>query len=183
MHLFDLPYDVRHQIWTHVLPPGQIYIQATARGLRSITPEEKIPVELLRVCEALNAEVGAHLYGKLLNIVGRKQDCLVAYKAILETTRKYAREEVNVDAFSNGSHSATMCISIHAGQANRAYLQRRERGEPKAIEDLEEELRGSSKVTGGLSHSSETLETSQAPIESPAELVRRRSSRNSVRQE
>ncbi len=142
MHLLALPYDIRFQIYSYLFPPGQqIYVQTIGTKLRSMTSEHKIPVNLLKVCKSLNIEAGEHLYsGYLFNVIGRKKDCLVAYEQFLRTMQKYAREEVHVDAFSNGSHSSTMCISLQAGTSKMALLRRRERGEPKRIDELEQEV-------------------------------------------
>ena len=67
-------------------------------------------------------------------------DCLSAYKPFLDTVEKHARNEVHVDAFSNGAHSSTMCVSIHSGAGRVAMLRRRERGERKEIAELEKEV-------------------------------------------
>lgn len=145
MNLLALPYDIRHKIYEHSFPPGQqIYIQVLGSELKSITPEYKIPNGLLLTCRALNAEANEYLYNSyLFNIIGTKQDCLSAYKSFLANVKKHARDEVHVDAFSNGAHSSTMCISIHSGAGRVAMLERRERGERKEIAELEYEVASS----------------------------------------
>ena len=142
MDLLALPYDIRYKIYEHLFPPGkQIYIQVLGQTLRSITPEHGIPTNLLATCKALNTECSEYLYHNyLFNIIGNKQHCLSAYKDFLSIVKKYARNEVHVNAFSNGSHSSTMCLSIHCGEGRTAMLRRRERGEPKAIDELEKEV-------------------------------------------
>ena len=142
MNLLALPYDIRYKIYEYSFPPGQqIYIQVLGQTLRSITPEHKIPNGLFLTCRALNAEANEYLYSSyLFNIIGTKQDCLSAYKPFLETVKKHARNEVHVDAFSNGAHSSTMCVSIHSGAGRVAMLRRRERGERKEIAELEKEV-------------------------------------------
>jgi hypothetical protein len=150
MDLLSLPYDIRYKIYEHVFPPGkQIYIQAFGANnlqswpqtLRSITPDHGIPTNILSTCRALQAEGSEYLYNNyLFNIIGTKHHCLDAYNDFLSTVKKYARNEVHVNAFSNGSHSSTMCLSIHCGEGRTAMLRRRERGEPKAIDELEKEV-------------------------------------------
>ena len=142
MNLLDLPYDIRYKIYEHSFPPGQqIYIQVLGLKLLSITPEHKIPNGLLLTCRALNVEASEYLYsGYLFNIVGTKQDSLLAYNPFLDIVKKHARGEVHVDAFSNGAHSSTMCLSIHSGGGRVAMLKRRDRGERKEIDELEHEV-------------------------------------------
>ena len=142
MHLLALPYDVRYQIYRHVFPFGeQIYIQAFRSTLKSITPEHTIPTELLLTCRALNRETSEFLYNNyLFNIIGTKKDCLATYTGFLETVEKHARNKVHIDAFSNGSHSVTMCFSIQAGEGRMPILERRKRGERKGIEELKREV-------------------------------------------
>ena len=118
-----------------------MYIEAFQHTLRSITPEHQVPTDLLLTCRGLNTEVSEYLYNYyLFNIVGKKRDCLATYESFLNTMKKHARHDVHVDAFSNGSHSSTMCISIQAGEGRMAMLKRRDRGEPKQIQELEKEV-------------------------------------------
>jgi len=140
-HLLSLPYDIRYLIYQHLFPPEeQIYIQALGTTLRSILPEDGLPINALRVCHQLNAEASGYLYNSyLFNIVGTKKECLSAYQPFLKNLRKHAQHNVRVNAFSNGEHSATMCISLQAGDARMGILKRRRRGEPKAISELEQE--------------------------------------------
>ena len=142
MHFLSLPYDIRYHIYEHAFHPGQqIYIQVLGSNLRSITPEHKLPTTLLLTCRALNSEVGQYLYNSyLFNIIGTKRDCLATYGSFLRVVKKYARNEVHLDAFSNGEHSSTMCISIQAGEGRMAMMKRRERGERKEIHELEKEV-------------------------------------------
>lgn len=143
MDLLSLPYDVRYQIYQHIFPSTeQIYIEATSSRLKSISREQKVPTALLLTCRAINAEASEYLYSSyLFNIVGRKSDCLKAYKRFLGAVEKYARNTVHVDAFSNGSHSATMCMSIQVGEGRMKILRNRERGERKGIAELESEVK------------------------------------------
>ena len=142
MHLLDLPYDIRYLIYQHLFPRSeQIYIGVIQNGLRAIIPEGRVPIELLLTSHAIYAETSDYLYNSFLfNIIGTKRDCLANYAGFLSTLRNHAREEVHVNAFSNGSHSATMCLSIQAGLARMALLKRRERGEPTTIRKLEKEV-------------------------------------------
>lgn len=142
MHILDLPYDIRHLVYQHLFPRGeQIYIAATQNSLRAIIPEGKVPIELLFTSRTIYAEASEYLYNSyLFNIIGTKRNCLANYSSFLSALQDHARNEVHVDAFSNGSHSATMCLSFHAGEARVALLKRRERGEPTTIRELETEL-------------------------------------------
>lgn len=140
--MLQLPYDVRYEIYKHLFPQhGQVYIQVLNGKLRSILPDESIPAELLRTCRALYAECGAYFYNRyLFNVIGSKTECLNTYGAFLAIVQKHARAQVYTHALSNGSHSTTMCVSIHAGEAAFALLQRRGRGEPKEIRELQREV-------------------------------------------
>ena len=142
MHLLTLPYDVRHEIYQHLFPPDpQIYIQAFDNSLSAITPEHRIPIDLLLSCKSLNTEASEYLYNSyLFNIVGKKANCLATYRDFADTLRRHARNKVYVNAFSNGSHSLTGCISIQAGEARMTMLKRRLRGEPRTIQELEREV-------------------------------------------
>ena len=142
MHLLALPYELRSEIYRHAFPPGQqIYLQAHSKTLSAITQEHRIPTGLLLTCRALNTEICEHLYnGYLFNIVGKKIDCLSTYEPFEITLRKHARDLVHVDAFSNGSHSSTMCISLQAGEARMTMLKERERGEPTTILEMRKEV-------------------------------------------
>ncbi|KAK4546054.1 hypothetical protein LTR36_002191 [Oleoguttula mirabilis] len=141
-HILTLPYDVRFLIYQHLFPPGeQIYIHAYGNALQSMSPEYGLPTNALLVCRQINEDMSDYLYSNyLFNIVGTKRDCLVTYKSFLDTLRKHARHEVRVDAFSNGEHSATMCISLQAGEFKNGVLDRRARGEHKPIRELEQEF-------------------------------------------
>lgn len=142
MHLLALPYDVRHLIYSHIFPTGQqVYIQAFNGALRGITIEHHIPIQLLRTCKHLHAEAGEFFYNAyLFNIIGRKRDCLSTYDIFMRVATKHARDTVQLHAFSNGSHSTTMCLSIHIGDGKLALLRGRQRGEPKTISELQREL-------------------------------------------
>jgi hypothetical protein len=152
--LLELPYDIRFLIYQRLFPPSeQIYIQVQNGGkLRAILADSgsepgTICTPILRSCKALYAEATGYLYNNyLFNIVGIKSDCLSHYKPFLATLEKHARNEVRVNAFSNGEHSATMCISLQAGDAKMTVLNRRRRGQPKAIEQLEKEYRAQVKT-------------------------------------
>ncbi|KAK4952141.1 hypothetical protein LTR10_010061 [Elasticomyces elasticus] len=139
--LLSLPYDIRYLIYQQLFPPDeQIYIQAYDKTVQTISPAGIISANILLVNRQLGREAGGFLYnGYLFNLVGTKQDCLANYKPFLRTLRKYARSEVNINAFSNGNHSATMCLSLQAGDAKMDILNRRRRGEPKTIRELQDE--------------------------------------------
>ena len=142
MHLYDLPYDIRCHIYQHLFPSSQqIYIWIIQDTLRAIIPNGRIPVELLTASRALHVEASEYLYNSyLFNLIGTKRDCLQNYERFLVTLRKYARGEVHVHAFSNGIHSSTMCISVQAGEARMALLERRSRGQLMSITQLESEV-------------------------------------------
>ncbi|KAK5735281.1 hypothetical protein LTR17_008288 [Elasticomyces elasticus] len=139
--LLALPYDVRYLIYQQLFPPDeQIYIQAYDKTVHTISPAGTISANILLANRQLGKEAGSFLYnGYLFNLVGTKQDCLANYKPFLRTLRKYARSEVNINAFSNGDHSATMCLSLQAGDAKMDILNRRRRGEPKTFRELQDE--------------------------------------------
>jgi hypothetical protein len=142
MHFLALPYDVRHMIYQHLYPPeSQLYIQVVSKNLLFLPRERTIPTALLRTSRAINREASEYLYNNyLFNIIGSKMDCLERHVVFLQTMRKYAREEVHVDMFGNGEHSQTMCISVQAGEAKMALLKSRERGEPKTLRQIMDEL-------------------------------------------
>ena len=146
MHLFDLPYDIRYRIYEQLFPRGQqIYIvifkEPFKEILRAVIPEDKVPFQLLLTCRALHTEASEYLYNSyLFNIIGTKRDCISNYERFLLTLKKHARNEVYVDAFSNGPHSATMCVSIHVGKARMALLKSRKRGQPKEIQEFRREV-------------------------------------------
>ena len=158
MHISNLPYDVRYQIYQQLFPRSpQIYLGVVGNNnLKAIIPEgQVVPLELLLTSRAIHAEAIEYLYNNyLFNIIGTKRDCLANYKSFLRTLEKYARNEVHVHAFSNGSHSATICISLLAGDARMSLLKRRERGEPKAIADIESEIAVASGLRSILSRAS-----------------------------
>ncbi|KAI7485600.1 hypothetical protein KC351_g3887 [Hortaea werneckii] len=139
VNLLSLPYDIRHAIYQQLFPPHeQIYIQAFGDRLRFISPGDGLAIHLFLVCKDLSAEARAYLYnGYLFNIVGTKNDCLKAYKSFETILRRHARHAVRINAFSNGQHSATMCISMQAGDAKMGVLNRRRRGEAKTIREME----------------------------------------------
>lgn len=137
--LLSLPYDIRHLIYQHLFPrEQQIYIQAFGNELRSILPEWPIPTEVLSVCRQINHEASEYLYnGYLFNVIGTKKDCLANYERFLTTLRKHGRYEPRIDAFTNGEHSTTMCISLQAGSGKVDLLQRRRRGQPTDIRSMQ----------------------------------------------
>jgi hypothetical protein len=143
VHLLALPYDIRHVIYQELFQPygRQIYIQATADSLISITPDQAIPTALLRTCRQLHLEATEYLYSHyLFNIIGKKEACLARYGSFLRTVKQHANDEVHVDAFSNGPHSATMCISIHAGRGKAGILTKRDRGVRMSIAEVQREV-------------------------------------------
>ncbi|KAI7196319.1 hypothetical protein KC316_g4131 [Hortaea werneckii] len=137
--LLALPYDVRHAIYQQLFPPhDQIYIQAFGDRLRFISPGDGLALQLSLVCKDLSAEARAYLYNSyLFNIVGTKNDCMKAYKSFEAILRRHARHAVRINAFSNGQHSATMCISMQSGDVKMGVLNRRRRGEAKTIREME----------------------------------------------
>jgi len=141
-HLLSLPYDVRYLIYEHLFPPDeQIYIQVIDGTMKSILPEHHISTNLSRVSRHFHAEANDYLYNNyLFNIVGTKKDCLASYESFAGTLRKYAKDDVRINAFSNGVHSSTMCVSLHAGDGKMVLLNRRMRGEPREIREMREEL-------------------------------------------
>ena len=149
LHLLSLPYDVRHLIYDHLFPPGgQLYIQAMHDDYISISPDHRVPTSLLRTCRQLHEETSEYLYNNyLFNIFGRKQECVGSYDQFQNTVLKYARDDVHTYAFGNGEHSATMCISLHAGDGKMDVVKRRERGVELKIEQVRRELVESSEYS------------------------------------
>ncbi|RMY82529.1 hypothetical protein D0861_07851 [Hortaea werneckii] len=131
VNLLSLPYDL--------FPPHeQIYIQAFEDRLRFISPGDGLALQLFLVCKDLSTEARAYLYNSyLFNVVGTKKDCLKAYKSFETILHRHARHPVRINAFSNGQHSATMCISMQAGDAKMDVLNRRRRGEARTIREME----------------------------------------------
>lgn len=142
MHLYDLPYDVRSQIYDHLFPKTQqIYIFIIQNTLRAIIPDDRIPTELLLTSPEFYTEASEYLYnGYIFNLLGTKKDCLANYKIFHQILQKHARDKVHVHAFSNGAHSSTMCISFQAGDSKLALLERRSRGQLRTIPQIELEL-------------------------------------------
>lgn len=142
VHLLSLPYDVRHLVYQNLFPQcAQIYLLAGGSELRIMNQEDSLPPSILRVCRLLHQEAAEYLYNNyLFNVVGLKQDCLALYKPFLRTFEKHSRQLPRVDAFSNGDHSATMCVSVQAGNARLSILDSRRRGKPRSLEDLLEEV-------------------------------------------
>lgn len=150
-HLLTLPYDIRHLIYAQLFPSGpQLYIHVLGSGnsnssnsLACISPAHSLPTGLLRVNRQLHAEGSGYLYNRyLFNLVGTKRDCLAGHGSFVETVRRYSRVggEVRVDAFSNGRHSATMCVSVMAGESKVGVLRARERGELVRMEEVAAEV-------------------------------------------
>ncbi|CAK3841524.1 hypothetical protein AC579_8570 [Lecanosticta acicola] len=158
--LLTIPYDIRFLIYQHLFPPGsQIYVQAlphasgqytAARPLMAIHPSgSRISTELLLTNRRLGTEGSEYLYNSyLFNVIGLKPDCLSNYERIADVMRKYAREEVHVDPFSNGEHSKTMCMSIYCGQDKSDAVSRRNRGLYVDLRDMIEECRAQGWYTG-----------------------------------
>ena len=140
-NLLTLPYDIRFLIYQQLFPPDeQLYIQANDTTLQSMWAEG-LPTQVILVSRQMHAEVSGYLYNTyLFNIVGTKKDCLANYQLLVAPLRKYGRSSVHVDAFSNGEHSATMCISLQAGDAKSGVLDRRGRGQRMTILAMQEEL-------------------------------------------
>lgn len=157
----SLPYDIRFLIYQHLFPPGhQIYIQALSFAptrsprtalLHAINPPGySIPTNFLLTNRQLHQEASEYLYNSyLFNIVGLKPDCLAGYERLADVIRKYAREEVHVDAFSNGEHSQTMCMSLYCGEDKSDAVSKRKRGLFVSIRDMTEECRARGLNTGG----------------------------------
>lgn len=156
-HLLTLPYDIRHLIYTHLFPPSseQIYIQAHDGNMHILTstPETHLAVPLFRTCRRLHAESAAFFYSAhLFNLVGTRTEVLARYAGLLATMRGHAAfsgREVRVDAFSNGSHSRTVCVSMQVGEGKVGMLERRNRGVRREMAELVLEERLEMKV-GGL---------------------------------
>ena len=142
LNFLSLPYDIRHLIYEHLFPPGgQMYIQALRDGYTSIAPDHRVPASILRVCRQLHAETCEYLYNTyLFNIIGLKQDCMQSYDQFQHTVAKHARDDVHAYAFGNGAHSATICISLHAGSGKTDTVRRRERGVEMKIEQVRREV-------------------------------------------
>ena len=143
MDLLSLPYDVRYLIYKELFPTSkQIYIQALGRKLYVRLPRSQtICLPLLRRCPPLHREATEFLYNNyLFNIMGRKSDCLATYERFVRALARHANDEVHVDAFSNGEHASTMCISVHTGNGKIAMLERRARGVPIPISSIKQEL-------------------------------------------
>ena len=139
--LLTLPYDVRYLIYRQLFPPEeQLYIQAYGTELRSMRLPG-LPIHVLLVSRQINDEAVGFLYNNyLFNIVGTKEHCLASYKIFLEPLHRHARNSVRMDVFSNGPHSATMCISLQAGDAKTDVLDKRQRGQRKSIREIEAEV-------------------------------------------
>lgn len=141
-HLLMLPYDIRHLVYEHLFPDSQqLYIQAFSTDACVMLPAGmSLPTNLLLVCRQLHREASEFLYnGYLFNLVGTRKDCLRLHKSFLTVLETYARTAPKVDAFSNGAHSSTVCISMQAGSAKADLLRRRGRGQPRELCDLETE--------------------------------------------
>lgn len=76
----------------------------------------------------------------LFNLIGTKKDCLRSHSGFLQTLRTYAREDVQINVFSNGVHSETMCISLHTGDAKTSILKGRRRGVETTLSKIREEV-------------------------------------------
>lgn len=160
-NLLTLPYDIRFLVYQHLFPPGhQIYIQvlsfAPTHALRKALlhainpPGYSIPTDFLLTNRQLHQEASEYLYNSyLFNIVGLKPDCLAGYERLADVIRKYAREEIHVDAFSNGEHSQTMCMSLYCGEDKSDAVSKRKRGLFVSIRDMTEECRARGLNTGG----------------------------------
>ncbi|EME39717.1 hypothetical protein DOTSEDRAFT_28830 [Dothistroma septosporum NZE10] len=143
MDLLSLSYDVRYLIYQQLFPSSpQIYIQALDKKLYVRLPRSQtIDTSLLRTCRQLNSEAAEFLYSNYLyNIMGGKVDCLATYETFVKALRRHANDEVHVNAFSNGDHASTMCISVHTGRGKMAMLERRGRGVPMPISRIEQEV-------------------------------------------
>lgn len=144
MSFLDLPYDIRHTIYSHLFPRTRhLYLHATDDGPVYLSNIDcSVPVAFLRTCKSLNQEASEYLYnGYVFDVYGRKSHILANYKQVQKTVEKYARDRVHTRALSNGPLSITGCMSIVVGDAKLATLERRGRGQPTTIEELQEEER------------------------------------------
>lgn len=165
MPFLDLPYDVRYAIYQHLFPRvPQLYLHAASDGLRYLPQQDaEIPVAWLRVNRALHVEGSEYLYNNyLLNIVGRKQDCLSHYTKVLATVKKYARTETHLRAFSNGLGSSTGAMSIAVGDAKLEMLENRQRGDPKSMDQFAQEAQIMKNVSWGMRDGHRRLRLNQA---------------------
>lgn len=141
--LLSLPYDIRFLIYQHVFPtPPQIYLQALQdKSITAIIADGTIDTSILLTCRAVHTEAAGYLYNTyLFNLIGTKEDCLRSHKSFLQTLQNYARDEVHINAFSNGVHSDTMCISMHTGDGKTAILRGRRRGVETTLSEIREEI-------------------------------------------
>lgn len=140
--LSRIPYDIRYMIYSLLFPDeDQVYLQAQGKDLHCILPGGGIPVNLFLVNRQLSTEARAYLYNSyLFNLVGPRADCLRTFSRFTKYVETHARAPVSVDAFGNGAHSSTMCISIQAGTAKMSVLKRRRRGEWQDIKKLHREF-------------------------------------------
>lgn len=142
MSFLDLPYDVRHHIYSYIFPrASHLFLHATDTGLVYLPKhDDTIPKAFLQSCGALHQEASEYLSnGYIFNVAGMKLDCVKQYGRIEGMVGKYARDRVYVRAFSNGLDSSTGCISIMVGDAKLKALEERGRGQPMTIRDLERE--------------------------------------------
>lgn len=141
--LTSLPYDIRFLIYQHIFPSSpQIYLQVSQDG--SIRPmiHDNVTTNIFLTCRAIRVDAAEYLYNNyLFNLIGTKMLCLRAHTRILDTLRKYAREDVQIHAFSNGIHSETMCISMHTGLGKTAILRRRRCGMEVTLREVRREIR------------------------------------------
>lgn len=143
LNLLSIPYDIRFLIYQHLFPsPPQIYLQArNDSSVVAMIAEGTVSTGLLRTCRAIHAEAAGFLYNTyLFNIIGTKEDCLRSHKEFLQNLQKYARDEVHINAFSNGIHSDTMCISLHTGNGKMGILRGRRRGVETTLNEIQEEI-------------------------------------------
>lgn len=144
MSFLDLPFDIRHHIYSHLFPRTRnLFLHATDGSLNYLPQaDDVIPVAFLQACGALHQEASEYLYNRYtFHVVGMKLDCVKQYERIEAMARKYARDRVYVRAFSNGLDSSTGCISIMVGDVKLRALEKRGRGQPMTIRELEREGR------------------------------------------
>ena len=155
MNLLDLPYDIRHLIYSHLFPrvpslsiilsdpPGSTYGKVyLCNVFRLNEAVNQLPTQLFLVNRGIHTEACEYFYHSyLFNLIGDKADCLAVYQGFADVVRKHARgEEVNVHALSNGEFSGTMCVSIQVGEVGVECLRKRKSGIYRSWEQIRLEV-------------------------------------------
>lgn len=142
-NLCSLPYDIRYLIYQYLFPAcEQIYLHAFQNSLQMINSAADLPTSLFYVNRLLGHESAAFFYNHyLFNVVGITQHCLSSYPTFMRVLQKHTHQNVRLDAFSNGEHSATCCLSFQGGNTKAEVLEKRARGEKQSIEQLKHRVR------------------------------------------